>query len=123
MPGFGGEVVLFVGVWDEGVVGCHHGYVQVHEVAEEWGFVGAWVAGRDWGTKSVMRIYKMWIGLWEHTPLVNMGLDIPMSVDVPWIVLLHTSSFNLLETPLWEVDSTCSKVAIEVNVLQSERVL
>ena len=49
LPGFRGEVVLFVWVGDEGVVGGHHGYVEVHEVAQEGGFVGAGVAGGDWG--------------------------------------------------------------------------
>ncbi len=45
LPEVGGEVVLLVGVGDEGVVGGHHGDVEVHEVAEEGRFVGPGVAG------------------------------------------------------------------------------
>lgn len=33
LPELGGEVVLFIGIRHQGVVGCHHGYVEVHEVA------------------------------------------------------------------------------------------
>ena len=43
LPELRGEVVLLVGIGDEGVVGGHHGNVEVEEVSEERGFVGAWV--------------------------------------------------------------------------------
>ena len=45
LPGFGGKVVLFVGIRNQSVVGGHHGDVQMNEIAEERGFVGARVAG------------------------------------------------------------------------------
>lgn len=47
LPEMGGKVVLFVRIRDEGVVGSHHSDVEMHEVTEEWGFVGARVASRD----------------------------------------------------------------------------
>lgn len=36
LPPEGGEVVLLVWVWYEGVVGGHHGNVQVKEIPQEW---------------------------------------------------------------------------------------
>lgn len=36
---FGSEDILLVGVGDEGVVGCHHGYVEMPEIAQERRFV------------------------------------------------------------------------------------
>lgn len=45
LPELGGQVVLLVGVGHEGVVGGHHGDVEVHEVPEERRFVGTGVAG------------------------------------------------------------------------------
>ena len=43
LPELRGEVVLLVRIGDERVVGGHHGDVEVEEVSEEGGFVGAWV--------------------------------------------------------------------------------
>ena len=48
LPELRGEVILFVGVRDEGVVRGHHGDVQVDEVAEEGGFVLAWITCRNY---------------------------------------------------------------------------
>ena len=48
LPEVGSEIVLFVGVGDESVVGGHHGDVEVDEVAKERGFVGAGVPGGNW---------------------------------------------------------------------------
>ncbi len=48
LPEVRGQVVLFVRVRDQGVVGRHHGHVEVQEVADEGRFVGSGVAGRDW---------------------------------------------------------------------------
>lgn len=48
LPELGGEVVLFVGIGDESVVGGHHRNIEVEEVPEERGFVGARIAGGDW---------------------------------------------------------------------------
>jgi hypothetical protein len=47
LPRLGGEVVLFIWIRDESIVGSHHGNVEVDEVAEEGRFVGAWVACGD----------------------------------------------------------------------------
>ena len=47
LPELGGEVVLLVRVRDEGVVGGHHGDVEVDEVVEEGRLVGAGVASGD----------------------------------------------------------------------------
>ena len=33
LPELRGEVVLFIGIRHQGVVGCHHGYIEVHKVA------------------------------------------------------------------------------------------
>ena len=70
LPGFGGQVVLFVGVGDEGVVGGHHGDVQVHEVAQEGRFVGAWVSGGDW-KELVSSCGALGIRKYQLTPLVE----------------------------------------------------
>ena len=47
LPELGGEVILFVWIRDEGVVGGHHGYIKMHKVAKEGRFVGARVASGD----------------------------------------------------------------------------
>lgn len=44
LPRGGGEVVLLVGVRNEGVVGGHHCNVEVDEIAEERRLVCAWLA-------------------------------------------------------------------------------
>lgn len=33
LPELRGEVILFIGIRHQGVIGCHHGYVEVHEIA------------------------------------------------------------------------------------------
>lgn len=48
LPEVGSEIVLFVGIGDQGIVGSHHCNVEMDEVAEEGGFVAAWVARRHW---------------------------------------------------------------------------
>jgi hypothetical protein len=47
LPGLGGEVILLVGVGNEGVVRGHHGDVEVDKVAEEGRLVRARVASGD----------------------------------------------------------------------------
>lgn len=44
-----------------------------------------------------------------------------VSVGVPRLVLLGAGNFDLLETPLWEVDVASPQVAAQNLVLQSER--
>ena len=51
LPWFRCQVILFIWVWNQGVVGSHHGHVQVDEVAEERGLVRARVA--SWDCKSL----------------------------------------------------------------------
>ena len=46
LPELRGQVVLLVWVGHEGIVGGHHGDVEVDEVAEEWRLVAARVTGR-----------------------------------------------------------------------------
>ena len=41
LPELGGEIVLFIRIRDKGIVGGHHGDIQVGEIAHEGGFVGA----------------------------------------------------------------------------------
>jgi hypothetical protein len=48
-------------------------------------------------------------------------LDVPVGVDITGLVLLHTSSLNLLETPLRQVDIASAKVAAKIDVPQAER--
>lgn len=55
------------------------------------------------------------------TLLVPVTLNIPVSVDVTGLVLLGASDFNLLETPLRQIDITGAKIAAEVSVTQAER--
>ena len=43
LPEVRSEIILFVGVGDEGIVRGHHGNVEVDEVAKERGFVGTGV--------------------------------------------------------------------------------
>jgi hypothetical protein len=35
LPPLGGQVVLLIGIRYKGVVGCHHGYVEMDEVVNE----------------------------------------------------------------------------------------
>lgn len=55
LPGFGSKVILLVRVWDESVVRCHHGDVEVDKVAQEWRLVGTW---RAWWDLMVLAILK-----------------------------------------------------------------
>lgn len=56
----------------------------------------------------------------ELTSLIPMALDIPVSIHISWLVLLSTSNFNLLETPLRQVHISCSEIASKIGVLQPE---
>jgi hypothetical protein len=63
------------------------------------------------------RIYEQ---LSELTLLIPVSFDVPVSVGILRIVLLVASNFNLLETPLWQVNITSSKIATQHSVLKSE---
>jgi hypothetical protein len=54
------------------------------------------------------------------TLLVPVRLDVPVSVDITRLVVLDTSSLNLLETPLRQVDIASTKVTSKVDVPQPE---
>lgn len=45
LPELGCKVVLLVWIGDKGVVGRHHGDVEVQEVPEEGRLVRAWITG------------------------------------------------------------------------------
>lgn len=47
LPPLGGEIVLLVRIWNEGVVGGGHRDVQMDEVLEERRLVGVGIGGRD----------------------------------------------------------------------------
>jgi len=87
----GGEVVLLVWVGNEGVVGCHHGDVEVDEVLEEGRLVGSWV------TRGKL--------------LIPMALYVPVGEDISRLVLFDAGDFNLLETPLRKVHVSSPEVA------------
>jgi hypothetical protein len=55
-----------------------------------------------------------------HTELVPVSLYVPMSVDVARIVLLDAGDFNLLETPLRQVDVSGSEVAPQDSMPETE---
>lgn len=55
------------------------------------------------------------------TALIDVRFDVPVSVYVSWVVLLDASRLNLLEPPLRKVDVASSKIAVQVNMLQTER--
>lgn len=48
LPELRGQVVLLIWVRDQGVVGCHHGDVQVDEVLEERRLVRSSIGSRDY---------------------------------------------------------------------------
>jgi hypothetical protein len=48
-------------------------------------------------------------------------LDVPVGVDIARPVLLDASGFNLLETPLRQVDIASAKVTSKLSVFQAER--
>lgn len=100
LPELRGEVVLFVGIGDESIVGGHHRDVEVEEVPEERRSVGARIACGDWKWSVVV------LGRTESslTLLVPVGLHVPMGINIAGSILLGTGDLNLLETPLWEVD-------------------
>ena len=54
------------------------------------------------------------------TLFVPVALNIPVGEDIPRLVLLDTSRFNLLETPLRQVDVASAEVAVEVDVSETE---
>ena len=99
MPESRSKVVLLVGVGDEGVVGGHHGDIEVDEVLEERRLVVTRVARREL--------------------LVGVAFNVPVGVDIAGVVLLDASGLDLLETPLRQVDVASSEVATQVLVPES----
>ena len=99
LPESRSKVVLLVGVGDEGVVGGHHGDIEVDEVLEERRLVVTRVARREL--------------------LVGMAFNVPVGVDIAGVVLLDASGLDLLETPLRQVDVASSEVATQVLVPES----
>src|SRR4051812_700853 len=59
-------------------------------------------------------------GVTSRKTLIDVALDVPVSVDITGVVRLNTSSLNLLETPLRQVDIASTKITPEIRVLQSE---
>lgn len=53
LPELGGEVVLLVGVRDEGVVRGHHGDVEMDKILEEWRLVRAGVTSGNYVTVKI----------------------------------------------------------------------
>ena len=94
------EIVLLVGVRHQGIVGSHHGDIQMNEVLEERRLVVARVASREL--------------------LVDVALDIPVGVDIARVVGLDAGSLNLLETPLRQIDVAGAKVAAKIHVLEPQ---
>lgn len=54
------------------------------------------------------------------TLLIPVSFNIPVSVNILGIIVLVTGDFNLLETPLWQVDIPSTKIASKDGVLKSE---
>lgn len=48
LPPLGGKVVLLIGIRDQGVVGSHHGNIQMDEIVEEGGSVDLGVTRRNY---------------------------------------------------------------------------
>ena len=99
LPESRSKVVLLVGVGDEGVVGGHHGDIEVDEVLEERRLVVTRVARREL--------------------LVGVAFNVPVGVYIAGVVLLDASGLDLLETPLRQVDVASSEVATQVLVPES----
>ena len=99
LPESRSKVVLLVGIGDEGVVGGHHGDIEVDEVLEERRLVVTRVARREL--------------------LVGVAFNVPVGVDIAGVVLLDASGLDLLETPLRQVDVASSEVATQVLVPES----
>lgn len=59
-------------------------------------------------------------GKYLLTLLIPVSLNVPVSVNILWVVVLVTGDFNLLETPLWQVDVASTKIAAQYSVLQSK---
>mgnify|MGYP005989195533 CR=1 FL=1 len=100
LPPLGGQVVLLIGIRNQGVVGGHHGNVQVDEVVEERRLVDTRVAGGQL--------------------VVGMSLNVPVSIGIARVVILGAGNFDLLETPLRQVAVGSSEVAAEDRVLETE---
>ena len=100
LPEAGGEVVLLIRIGDQGVVGGHHGNIEMNEILEEWRPVVPWVTGREL--------------------LINVAFNIPVRVHVTGMVCLDASSFDLLETPLRQIDVAGAKVAAKIHVLEPQ---
>lgn len=49
-----------------------------------------------------------------------MTLNVPVGEDILGLVLLGASDFDLLETPLWQVDVARSEIAVKLSVPKSE---
>jgi hypothetical protein len=95
------QIILLVWVRNQGVVGSHHGNVQVEEILQERRFEG--------------------LGLGIRELVIPVALDVPVGVLIAGVVLLDASRLNLLETPLGKVDVSGAEVASQNGVFESER--
>lgn len=91
---------MLVRIRNQGVVGSHHGNVEVNEVMDERRLVLAGVSRRQL--------------------LVHVGLDVPVRVSVTGVVVLGASNLDLPETPLGQVDVTGAQVTPKDLVFQTE---
>lgn len=56
----------------------------------------------------------------QLTFLIPVAFDVPVGEDIALASILCTSSFDLLETPLRQIDVTRTQVAAEISVSQSK---
>jgi len=116
LPPLGGKVILLVWIWDQGIVGGHHGNIEMDEILKERRSVGTRVAGRN----CVMSVVIFRNVAMRLTLLIPVALNVPVRVDISGLVLFDTGSLNLFETPLRQVDISSTEVASEIHMLQPE---
>nr|POE53354.1 hypothetical protein CFP56_28576 [Quercus suber] len=100
LPWLRRKIVLFVRVRNKGVVGRHHGHVEMDEIAEEGRFVRAGVTRGHCDSVSTP------ISLCSH---------------ITGVVRLDTGRLDLLETPLRQIHVAGTEIAVHGWRLQTER--
>ena len=76
---------------------------------------------------GTVSFWSAFVGHWRGVSLgeglralVPVRLDIPVCIDVSGFVFFNTCDFDLLETPLWEIDVAGAKITAKRRVLEPE---
>lgn len=61
------------------------------------------------------RLVVSWVAWWKS--VIGVAFDVPVGVYIAGVVGLDAGSFNLLKSPLRQVDIAGTKITAEISVL------